>query len=79
MQALKCFSVFSYENTQVSMTLMNGKSSPLVSSPMGGGCCIYQKPILVGIRFFCCFFSCLFLWTVEIADFKSWTHIETIA
>lgn len=51
MQALKCFSVFSYENTQVSMTLMNGKFSPLVSSPMGGGCCIYQKPILAWIHF----------------------------
>lgn len=26
MQALKCFSVLAYENTQVSMTLVNGES-----------------------------------------------------
>lgn len=29
MQALKCFSVLAYENTQVSMTLMNGEESVL--------------------------------------------------
>lgn len=27
MQALKCFSVITYENTHVSMSLINGKSS----------------------------------------------------
>ena len=34
MQALKCFSVLAYENTQVSMTLVNGEevSSRLFSS-----------------------------------------------
>lgn len=30
MQALKCFSVLAYENTQVSMTLMNGEESVLL-------------------------------------------------
>lgn len=32
MQALKCFSVLAYENTQVSITLVNGKASSLISS-----------------------------------------------
>lgn len=33
MQALKCFSVLAYENTQVSMTLVNGEDSSPSPSP----------------------------------------------
>lgn len=34
MQALKCFSVLAYENTQVSMTLVNGEEMSLLISSL---------------------------------------------
>ncbi|XP_040004416.1 armadillo repeat-containing protein 8 isoform X1 [Xiphias gladius] len=51
MQALKCFSVLAYENTQVSMTLVNGEEiSPLFSSLLLSPQSIYLRfllPVLV--------------------------------
>lgn len=54
MQALKCFSVLAYENTQVSMTLVNGEDSspslspsPLISFTFKPIHLLFLLPVLV--------------------------------
>lgn len=50
MQALKCFSVLAYENTQVSMTLVNGESLSVLTSFVMAALCLPASlllPVLV--------------------------------